>query len=127
MSESIECHANRRGRTWVAHVRQHGVYGYGRTLKALHDNIENGLALLGVTAELTIIAVTPELEQLRSVEDTYTTALREAVAALALRSTTHRDIALATRTPIKLVKALLADPSTPPANPASPPTGHVSA
>ncbi|MFF7943317.1 hypothetical protein ACFZC5_26695 [Nocardia gamkensis] len=99
MSESIECRASRRGRDWVAHVPEHGVYGYGRTLKALYDSIEDGLAHLGVTAEVTVIPVTPELENLRSMEDAYTTALREAVAALALASTTLGDIALATGAP----------------------------
>ncbi|WP_067470559.1 hypothetical protein [Nocardia amamiensis] len=109
MSESIECWANRRGRDWVAHVPEHGVYGYGRTLKAVRESVEGGLAHVGVTAEVTVVAVTPELENLRSVEDTYTTALREAVAALALASTTLGDIALATGAPIKRVKALLAE------------------
>ncbi|MBF6339774.1 hypothetical protein IU450_28365 [Nocardia abscessus] len=109
MSESIECRANRRGRTWVAHVPEHGVYGYGRTLTAVRKSIKDGLAHVGVTAEVTIIAVTPELENLRSVEDTYTTALREAVAALALHSTTLGDIALATGAPTKRVKALHAE------------------
>lgn len=114
MSDSIECRAYRRGRAWVAHVPEHGVYGYGRTLKAVRDSIADGLAHADVTAQVTVVAVTPELENLRSVEDTYTTALRAAVAALALHSTTPGDIALATGAPTKRVKALLADHSVPP-------------
>ncbi|WP_040793410.1 hypothetical protein [Nocardia paucivorans] len=109
MSQSIECRANRRGRIWVAHVPEHGVYGYGRTLNAVRESIEDGLAHVGVTAEVTVIAVTPELEHLRSVEDTYTMALREAVASLMLCSTTPGDIASATGVPTTRVKALLAE------------------
>jgi hypothetical protein len=75
----------------------------------VRDSIEDGLAHLGVTAEVAVIALTPELENLRSVEDTYTTALREAVAALAVASTTLGDIALATGAPTRRVKALLAE------------------
>ncbi|QIS23717.1 hypothetical protein [Nocardia terpenica] len=116
MSESIQCQATRRGRAWVAHIPEHGVYGYGRTLKAVRESIEAGLAHVGVTAEVTVIAVTPELKNLRSAKDAYTAALREAVVALALRSTTRRDIALATEVPTKRVKALLAERSAPPAN-----------
>ncbi|MFI6308527.1 hypothetical protein ACIBEK_00060 [Nocardia fusca] len=116
MSENIECRAHRRGRAWVAPVAEHGVYGYGRTLEAVRKSIENGLTHVGVTAEVTVIAVTPELENLRSVEEAYATALREAVAALALRSATLGDIALATGVSIKRVKALLADRSTRPAD-----------
>ncbi|MBF6169220.1 hypothetical protein IU486_31455 [Streptomyces gardneri] len=109
MSDRIECRANRRGRDWVAHIPAHGVYGYGRTLKAVRESIEDGLEHVGVTAEVTVIAVTPELENLQSVEDTYMTALREAVAALALASTTPGDIALATGAPTNQVEALLAE------------------
>ncbi|WP_280245846.1 MULTISPECIES: hypothetical protein [Nocardia] len=109
MTERIECRANRRDRMWVAHVSEHGVYGYGRTLKAVRESIEDGLAHIGVTAEVTVVAVTPELEHLRSVQHIYTTALREAVAALALASTPLGDIASATGAPTKQVKALLAE------------------
>lgn len=109
MNQSIECRAHRHGQAWVAHVPEHGVYGHGRTLKAVRDSIADGLAHIGVTAEVTVIAVTPELEHLRSVEDTYTTALREAVATLALHSTTLGDIASATGAPTTRVKALLAE------------------
>lgn len=94
---------------WGAHVPEHGVYGYGRTLKAVRDSIDEGLAYIGVTAEVTVIAVTPELENLRAVQHTYTTALSEAVAALALASTPLGDIALATGAPTKQIKALLAE------------------
>ncbi|MCP2320226.1 hypothetical protein APR12_005607 [Nocardia amikacinitolerans] len=126
MSERIECRAYRRDGAWVARVPEHGVYGYGRTLKAVGDSISDGLAHIGVTAQVTVIAVTPELENLRAVQDTYTTALRAAVTALALRSTTLGDIAQATGAPTTRVKALLADRSAPPANLDSPlPTGHT--
>ncbi|WP_370418943.1 hypothetical protein AB8O64_10835 [Streptomyces sp. QH1-20] len=108
MSETIECRAGRRGRTWVVHVPEYGVYGHGRTLKAAHENTTQGLALVGVTAEVRLIPMTPELEKLRIVEDAYTAALIEAVAALALRRTTMSDIALATGVPAKRAKQLLA-------------------
>ncbi|UGT67954.1 hypothetical protein LTT66_33080 [Nocardia gipuzkoensis] len=80
----------------------------------MRESIEDGLKHVGVTAEVTVIAVTPELESLRSIEDTYMTALREAVAALALASTTLGDIALATGAPTNQVKALLAKPTVAP-------------
>ncbi|WNV82902.1 hypothetical protein [Umezawaea sp. Da 62-37] len=114
MSETIRCLATRRGRTWVVRIPEHGVYGHGRTLKAAHENTRQGLDLVGVTAEIVITAMTPELEKLRSLESAYATALSEAVAALALRRTTLRDIALATRVPTTRVKQLLADRSTAP-------------
>lgn len=114
MSQSIECRAYRRGRAWVAHVPEHGVYGYGRTLKAVRDSIADGLAHVGVTAEVTVVVVTPELEKLRSVEDAYTSALREAVTALALCSTTLGDITLATGAPTTRIKALIAELTTAP-------------
>ncbi|MDE1672020.1 hypothetical protein [Nocardia gipuzkoensis] len=109
MTESIEARATRRGRMWVAHVSEHGVYGCGQTLKAVRESIVDRLAHIGVTAEVTVIAVTPELENLRSVQHTYSTALREAVAALARASTSLGDIALATGAPTKQVKLLLAE------------------
>lgn len=117
MSETIECQARLRGGTWVVSVPEHGVYGHGRTLKAARKNTAEGLALVGVTAEVTITPVTPELQKLRSVEHAYTTALAQAVAALALRRTSMSDIALATRVPVKRVKEVLAEQvqdSTPP-------------
>ena len=109
MSETIHCLAVRRARTWVVHIPEHGVYGHGRTLKAAQENTRQGLELVGVTAEVVIIAMTPELENLRSVEIAYTAALSEAVAALALRRTTLRDIALATQVSTTRVKLLLAE------------------
>jgi hypothetical protein len=48
--------------TWVASVPPHGVYGHGRTLRALHSNLTQGLALLGVATEITLVPVTPELD-----------------------------------------------------------------
>ncbi|MFD3422467.1 hypothetical protein [Streptomyces decoyicus] len=109
MSETIECQATRRGRTWVVRLPEHGVYGYGRTLKAVAKNTEQGLALVGVTAEVVIIPATPELEKLRSIDDARAAALSEAVAALALRRTALRDIALATGESARRVKLLLAE------------------
>ncbi|MEU5430542.1 hypothetical protein AB0H73_33765 [Streptomyces olivoreticuli] len=118
MSESIECRASWRGGTWVGHVPEHGVYGHGRTLKAARASITEGLALVGVTAEVAIIPMTPELEELRSVEDAYAEALRAAVAALALRRATLSDISLATGVPIRRVKVLLAERVKEPTPPA---------
>ena len=106
MSETIYCQAERRGRTWVVHVPEHGVYGHGRTLKAVHDNTVEGLALIGVTTPITLTPVTPELDTLRDAEAAYAKALNEAVAALALRHTTLGDIARATRAPRAQVKRL---------------------
>ncbi|MFF1717306.1 hypothetical protein [Streptomyces sp. NPDC058268] len=107
--ETIECQASRRGRTWVTHIREHGVYGHGRTLKATHDSTAQGLELVGVSAKVSIVPVTPELEELRAAEDAYETALGKAVSALALRRTTLRDIALATKVPTTRVRRLLAE------------------
>jgi hypothetical protein len=107
MSEPIEVQAHRRGRTWTASIPDHGIYGHGRTLQKLHQNLVQGLALAGVTQEITIIPVTPELETLRAHRAAADIALEHAVAALALRRTTIRDIATATGAPIKQVKALL--------------------
>ncbi|MFE4829925.1 hypothetical protein [Streptomyces sp. NPDC056672] len=116
--ETIECRATRRGRTWVVSVPEHGVYGHGRTLEATRENTTQGLALAGVTADVIITPVTPELEKLRSAEDAYKAALTEAVAALALRRTTQGDIALATATSTRQVKLLLAEAkrTSPPAD-----------
>ncbi|MDW4912549.1 hypothetical protein [Streptomyces californicus] len=111
MSDVIECQASRRGRLWVAHLPEHGVYGSGRTLRLVRASVENGLALVGVTTEAKIIPVTPELETLRAAEDARTTALANAVEALALRRTSLSDIALATGASVKQVKLLLARPA----------------
>ncbi len=108
-AESIQCQAYRRGRTWVASVPEYGAYGHGRTLKLTHDNITQALALLEITAEVTLVPVTPELEKLRAVEDLYTAALRHTVAALTLRRVSMRDIATATGVPVKQVQELLAE------------------
>ncbi|MFS0691640.1 hypothetical protein [Streptomyces nitrosporeus] len=111
MSEVIECRATRRGRLWVAHEPEHGVYGSGRTLRLVRESVEDGLALVGVTAEVKIIPVTPELETLRAAEDARTTALAKAVEALALRRASRSDIALATGASVKQVKLILARPA----------------
>ncbi|MGI5531499.1 hypothetical protein ACQEVX_30220 [Streptomyces syringium] len=108
-AEIIECQARRRGRSWVVSIPEYGVYGHGQTLKAARENVRQGLELVGVTMELKITPVTPELEKLRSAEDVRTAALSEAVAALRLRWTSLTDIALATGAPIKEVKQLLAE------------------
>lgn len=118
MSETIDCRASRKGRTWVVHVAEYGVYAHGRTLKTVGENTEQGLALVGVSAEVTITPVTPELERLRSVEDARAAALAEAVTALALRRTTLSDIAVATGVPRPQVKAILAGLATPSSPPA---------
>lgn len=108
MSEVIECQASRRGRTWVAHVAEHGVYGSGRTLRLVRASVKEGLALVGVTTAVQVTPVTPELERLRAAEDTVAAAMAEAVKALALRRATLRDIADATGMPVRRVKQLLA-------------------
>lgn len=121
MSEgNIRCPASRRGRSWVAHAPEHGAYGHGRTLAAARASITQGLALLGVTAEVTLIPVTPELETLRSAQDAYTAALSDAVAALALRRVPVGDIAAATGAPAKRVRLLLAEQAH-----HAPPTGDL--
>ncbi|MFF2618553.1 hypothetical protein [Kitasatospora sp. NPDC058046] len=107
MSVVIKCLVTRRGREWVTHVAEHGVYGHGRTLKKLSEDVLAGLELVGVAAEIELIAVTPELEKLRAVEETREAALRDAVTALALRRATLRDIALATGLPMARVKRVL--------------------
>ncbi|MEU5958154.1 hypothetical protein [Streptomyces sp. NPDC047525] len=88
------------------------------------ENVEQGLALVGVTAAVEILAVTPELERQRAARDAYTVALTETVTAMALRRTTLRDIAHATGEPIRLVKAIIAAsrPKAPPATPSAPPS-----
>ncbi|MFF4188141.1 hypothetical protein ACFYZ9_33600 [Streptomyces sp. NPDC001691] len=111
MSETIECEAVRRGRLWVAHLPEQGVYGHGRSLAKTRQSVEEGLGVLGVDAEVTIVAVTPELERLRAAREAYAAALSEAVSALALRRTTLRDIAAATGEPARQVKQLLPAPA----------------
>jgi hypothetical protein len=109
MSSVIECRATRRGRAWVAHLPEHGVYGHGRTLKAVRDSIAEGLAFVGVSAQVTLIPVTPELERLRAAQDACAAVLTDAVTALALRRTNISDIAQATGASVKRVKTLLAE------------------
>lgn len=127
MSDSIECRATRQGRHWLAHIPEHGVYGQGRTLKSLRRNLIDGLAYIGVITDVTVIAVTTELEILRSIEDIHASALAEAVDALALRSVSLSDIAQATRTSTTRIKPLLADRSAPERNhaPGQPPAGRT--
>ncbi|MFD9190308.1 hypothetical protein ACFWCA_19020 [Streptomyces phaeochromogenes] len=96
-AKSIECRATRPSDMWVAGVPQHGVYGHGRTLRVLRSNLIQGLALIGVTTEITLVPVSPELERLRRAEAAYEAALSDAVAALAAHGGTPRDIADATR------------------------------
>ncbi|MFJ5851296.1 MULTISPECIES: hypothetical protein [unclassified Streptomyces] len=108
MSADIECRATRRGRLWVAHEPKDGVYGSGRTLRLVRESVEDGLALVGVSAKVRITPVTPELEALRAAEDAYTAALDAAVKALARRRATLGDIAEATGAPVARVKRFLA-------------------
>lgn len=110
---ALECRATRSGRTWVVHIPEHGVYGHGRSLKAVRQNVERALALIGVTADITVVAVTPELETLRAAEHARDEALQSAVAALVLRRVTPGDIARATGQTIPQVKATLAATSQP--------------
>ncbi|MEU3500198.1 hypothetical protein ABZ726_05310 [Streptomyces hundungensis] len=111
VSETIECEAVRRGQLWVSHLPEHGVYGHGRTLAKTQQNTKLGLGLLGVDAEVTVIAVSPELERLKAAREAYEAALSEAVSALALRRTTLHDIAAATGEPTRRVKQLRPPPA----------------
>lgn len=113
MSTNLECRAHRHSEMWVASIPQHRVYGWGRTLRALHDDLIQGLALVGVTAQVTIIPVSPELDRLRRAEATYETALADAVTALTTQGSTARDTAASTGVPITRVTALQARPPAP--------------
>lgn len=117
MSPGIECQATRRGRSWVAYIPEHGLYGHGRTLKAVRDNLAEGLAFLGVSMPITLIPVTPELQLLRAADQARDAALQEAVAALAMRRATLGDIAEATGARTKRIRALLAQRTTDPTEP----------
>lgn len=117
MNPGIECKATRRGRSWVAYIPEHGLYGHGRTLKAVRDNLAEGLAFLGVSTPVTLIPVTPELQLLRAAEQARDAALQEAVAALAMRRATMSDIAEATGARTGRIKALLAQRTTDPTEP----------
>ncbi|MFJ6659725.1 hypothetical protein ACIQNG_25730 [Streptomyces sp. NPDC091377] len=105
-NEPIVGRASRRGREWTVHLPEHGVYGHGRTLAATRTNVITGLALVGVTADVTLFADSPELEALRSAREAYAAALSAAVKSLALRRTTLGDIASATEVPRSQVKRL---------------------
>ncbi|MEU7228973.1 hypothetical protein [Streptomyces chrestomyceticus] len=116
MNETIECRAERRGRVWTTRVPEYGVYGHGRTLKALRQNVEEALALVDVTVEVAVIPTTPELEKLEAARNAFTGAQEEAVRALGLRRTTLRDIASAAGVSVKRVKQILAENRTEPAD-----------
>lgn len=105
---TIACQAVRRGRAWTVHVPEHGVYAHGRTLRAAQASTAAGLALVGVTAPVSLAAVSPELAALRDADAAREGALRDAVAALALRRATLRDIAQATGTTTRRVRTILA-------------------
>jgi hypothetical protein len=107
--DTIECTAVRLGGDWIAQATAQGVYGCGPTLDAARDSITQGLAHLGITAPVTLTAVCPELEQLRTAAHAYTAALNTAVAALAAQDTAPPDIGAATGAPVAMVKELLGE------------------
>ncbi|MFF8994054.1 hypothetical protein ACF09H_29825 [Streptomyces sp. NPDC014983] len=107
MTKKITCQALRQDQSWVAHIPQYGVYGHGTTLAALRENLKQGLALTGVSAQITLVAVTKELEALRAAEQAYSAALRRAVLSLSRQQAPSRDIAQATGAPPGEVRALL--------------------
>ncbi|MEW2498187.1 hypothetical protein AB0942_32325 [Streptomyces nodosus] len=111
-AKAIECRATRHADMWVANVLQHGVYGHGPTLRALRSNLTQGLALVGVTTEITLVPTSPELERLRRAKAVYEAALSDAVTALAARGDTPRDIADATGVTTTQVAALRSKPKT---------------
>jgi hypothetical protein len=111
--KTIECRASRNSEMWVACIPEHGVYGYGRTLRALQDNLTQGLALAGVTTAITITPVSPELLRLRRAKDAYETALADAVTTLTAHGSTARDVAEAAGEPIARVTALRNKPKAP--------------
>ncbi|MFD9793741.1 hypothetical protein ACFWXK_22670 [Streptomyces sp. NPDC059070] len=107
MSETIECRATRLGGTWVAHLREYGVYGHGRTLAAVRDDTRKALTLIGVDAQVTVTPVSPELEALHAARQAYTNALAQAVGSLAGGNVTPGDISTATREPPRRVREIL--------------------
>ncbi|MFJ5142953.1 hypothetical protein [Streptomyces sp. NPDC088707] len=109
MSDSIRATALRLGREWVVQVPEHGVYSHGTTLKRARASVAEGLALVGVTAEVTLIAESPELERLRAADAARMEALTVAVSAFLLRRTSLSDIALATGEPVRVVKSIIAE------------------
>jgi hypothetical protein len=109
MSNTIRCVAQRRGRMWIAAVPEFGVYGHGRTLKVLHDNLAGALALAGVPFDrVEIVPTTPELEVLREKRAAYEEAVAEAVAHMAVRRASLRDMAQAVGMTVPAVKRVLA-------------------
>lgn len=106
---TLTANATRRGRHWLVHVPEHNVYGCGRTLRAADASARGALKLLGVDADLTLVADTPELAALRAADEVRTAALRAAVTALRMRRATITDIAAATGAKARDVKAILAD------------------
>ncbi|UUV32349.1 hypothetical protein NQK81_02525 [Amycolatopsis roodepoortensis] len=113
MSTTIDCRARWHGEIWVASIPQHNVYGSGRTLNALHDDLTHGLSLMGVTAQVAITPASPELDRLRRAAAAYETALADAVTALTTQGSTVRDTAAATGVPVARVTALRARAPTP--------------
>lgn len=109
MSGQVQCPAWRRGRGWVAHDTEHGVYGHGRTLHLAGASLAEGLALLGVGAAVVLVPQSPELDALRRAEQEREAALHAAVAALVLRRASARDIAAATGASPRRVQRILAE------------------
>lgn len=112
MSRPISCEARQDGEDWLACVPKHGVYGRGRTLKALQDDLTQGLALIGVTAKVTLTPVSPELQRLRAAKASYESALGRAIVALAAGQATVADTARATGVTLVRVNAILAKRQT---------------
>lgn len=104
--------ATRHGDMWVGRISQHGVYGYGRTLRALHNHLTQGLALIDVTTNVKIIPAVPGLDRLRRAEAAYEAALSDTVTTLTALGSTTRDIAEATGVPIARITALRSKPKT---------------
>jgi hypothetical protein len=131
VSKTFQCRASQHDGMWVANIPQHAVYGYGRTLKALHDNITQGLALVDVTGDVRIIPTSAELDRLRRAEAAYEAALADAATTLTSGGGTVRDVATATRVPAARIKALQAKPMAPHTSTSRkrnvPPTGKASA
>ncbi|MER5883077.1 hypothetical protein ABT160_04540 [Streptomyces sp. NPDC001941] len=106
MIEVVECEAARRGNIWIAHLTQHGVFGCGRTLRATRRSVEEGLALLGIAADVELTPTSPELVTLRDAEAQYARALQAAVERLSRQGATLGDTSKATRLSVKRVKVL---------------------
>ncbi|WP_207126843.1 recombinase family protein [Actinocatenispora comari] len=106
---TIECQATRRDTLWIARDAHRRLYGHGKALKSARDAIIEGLAFLGLNADVNIVATGPQMQQLRAIEDAYTTALRDAVTVLARQRATVQDIATATGISTTRVKQALAN------------------